>query len=59
MAINKRTYPNSYFAWYNDDNRVAIVCEDTTATSGDIETVAAAATGFIILELRKDANFTA
>ena len=35
MATNKRTYPNSYFAWYNDDNRVAIVCEDTTATSGE------------------------
>ena len=31
----KRTYPNDYFAWYNDDNRVAIVCEDTTATSGE------------------------
>ena len=25
----KRTYPNSYFAWYNDDKRVAIVCEDS------------------------------
>jgi hypothetical protein len=35
MATNKRTYPNDYFAWYNDDNRVAIVCEDTTATSGE------------------------
>lgn len=35
MAINKRTYPNDYFAWYNDDNRLAIVCEDTTATSGE------------------------
>ena len=35
MATNKRTYPNSYFAWYNDDNRIAIVCEDTTATSGE------------------------
>ena len=32
---------------------------NTTATSGDLETVAAAATGFIILELRKDASFTA
>tara|TARA_Y100001963_G_scaffold81231_1_gene112650 strand:+ start:538 stop:936 length:399 start_codon:yes stop_codon:yes gene_type:complete len=31
----KRTYPNSYFAWYNDDKRVAIVCEDTTASSGE------------------------
>jgi len=35
MATNKRTYPNDYFAWYNDDNRVAIVCEDTTASSGE------------------------
>ena len=30
-----------------------------TATSGDLESVGAAATGFIILELRKDASFTA
>ena len=35
MATNKRTYPNNYFAWYNDDNRLAIVCEDTTVTSGE------------------------
>ena len=35
MALNKRTYPNDYFAWYNDDNRLAIICEDTTATSGE------------------------
>ena len=35
MATNKRTYPNTYFAWYNDDSRVAIVCEDTTSTSGE------------------------
>ena len=34
MATNKRTYPNSYFSWYNDDNRVAILAQDTTATSG-------------------------
>ena len=25
MATNKRSYPNNYFAWYNDDNRLAIV----------------------------------
>jgi len=24
----KRTHPNDYFAWYNDDKRVAILCED-------------------------------
>tara|TARA_R110002012_G_scaffold283639_2_gene474078 strand:+ start:1863 stop:2261 length:399 start_codon:yes stop_codon:yes gene_type:complete len=35
MATEKRTYPNTYFAWYNDDNRIAIVCEDITATSGE------------------------
>ena len=35
MAINKRTYPNDYFAWYNDDQRLAIITEDTTATSGE------------------------
>ena len=35
MATNKRTYPNNYFAWYNDDSRVAILTQDTTATSGE------------------------
>ena len=35
MAIDKRTYPNDYFAWYNDDERLAILTEDTTATSGE------------------------
>ena len=35
MATNKRTYPNSYFAWYNDDTRLAIVTQDTTAVSGE------------------------
>ena len=35
MAVNKRPYPNDYFAWYNDDQRLAIICEDTTATSGE------------------------
>ena len=35
MATDKRTYPNSYFAWYNDEDRYAIICEDTTATSGE------------------------
>jgi len=29
------------------------------ATSGDLETIGASATGFIILELRKDSSFTA
>ena len=35
MATNKRTYPNTYFAWYNDDERLAILCEDTTSSSGE------------------------
>ena len=32
MATNKRTYPNSYFTWYNDDNRLAILAQDTSST---------------------------
>ena len=32
MATNKRTYPNTYFTWYNDDNRIAILTQDTTST---------------------------
>ena len=35
MATNKRTYPNVYFAWYNDDNRVGVLCQDTTTTSSE------------------------
>jgi hypothetical protein len=35
MATNKRTYPNTYFAWYNDDERLAILCQDTTSSSGE------------------------
>tara|TARA_R110000824_G_scaffold41059_2_gene122517 strand:+ start:783 stop:1412 length:630 start_codon:yes stop_codon:yes gene_type:complete len=35
MAINKRTYPNNYFAWYNDDKRVAILSLDTSVSSGE------------------------
>jgi len=31
----KRTYPNDYFAWYNDDQRLAVLCQDTTSTSGE------------------------
>ena len=34
MATNKRTYPNNYFAWYNDDSRIAIV-NKVTATDDD------------------------
>ena len=35
MATDKRTYPNSYFTWYNDDDRVAVLAQDTTSTSGE------------------------
>ena len=35
MATNNRTYPNDYFAWYNDDKRVAILCLDTTSTTAE------------------------
>ena len=35
MATNKRTYPNTYFVWYNDDDRLAILTQDTTTTSGE------------------------
>ena len=30
MAL--RDFPNNYFAWYNDDKRVAILEKDTTST---------------------------
>ena len=35
MATNKRTYPNDYFAWYNDEDRLAVLTQDTTSTSGE------------------------
>ena len=35
MATSKRTYPNDYFAWYNDDERLAVLCQDTSATSAE------------------------
>ena len=35
MATDKRTYPIDYFAWYNDDDRLAILTQDTTSTSGE------------------------
>ena len=25
----KRDFPNDYFSWYNDDDRLAIVCQDS------------------------------
>ena len=35
MATENRTYPNSNFAWYNDDNRLAIVCQDSTSVTSE------------------------
>ena len=42
MATTKRNFPNDYFAWYNDDDRLAIVAKvlsndtsDSTETSID------------------------
>ena len=33
-----RTYPNDYFAWFNDDQRLAILCLDTTSTASSERT---------------------
>ena len=33
MATNKRNYPNDYYAWYNDDSRIAIVEQRTDLES--------------------------
>ena len=34
----ERTYPNDYFAWYNDDQRLAILSLDTTSTDSSERT---------------------
>ena len=33
-----RTYPNDYFTWFNDDQRLAVLCLDTTSTSSNERT---------------------
>ena len=33
MATQKRTFPNQYFAWYNDDKRLAVLALDLTTDS--------------------------
>ena len=33
-----RTYPNDYFAWFNDDRRLSILCLDTTSTDSSERT---------------------
>ena len=30
MATQKRTFPNQYFAWYNDDKRLGVLALDLT-----------------------------
>ena len=40
----KRTYPNDYFAWYNNDDKIAIVClvtstdDDAGSKAGEYDT---------------------
>ena len=34
----ERTYPNDYFAWFNDDQRLAILSLDTTSTTSSERT---------------------
>ena len=34
----ERNYPNDYFAWFNDDQRLAILCLDTTSTTSSERT---------------------
>ena len=43
---------------YNSGPAIKNNATNTTATGGDLETIGASATGFIILELRKDVGFT-
>ena len=35
----ERNYPNSYFAWYNDDQRLAVLSLDTASTDTSARTV--------------------
>ena len=35
MATDKRSFPNSYFAWYNDDDRLALVCRVLSNDTAD------------------------
>ena len=35
MATTKRNFPNDYFAWYNDDDRLAIVARVLTNDVSD------------------------
>ena len=35
MATTKRNFPNDYFAWYNDDDRLALVCKVLSNETSD------------------------
>ena len=35
MATNKRTFPNDYYVWYNDDDRIAILVEERDSVTGE------------------------
>ena len=35
MATNNRTYPDDYFAWYNDDQRIGVVVKAVSTSSTD------------------------
>ena len=35
MATTKRSSPNDYFAWYNDDNRIGIVNKNTSTNDDE------------------------
>ena len=34
-STSKRTYPNDYFAWYNDDNRIGIINKVTSTDNNE------------------------
>ena len=35
MATDKRSFPNSFFAWFNDDDRLALVCKVLSNDTAD------------------------
>jgi hypothetical protein len=39
MATNRRSYPNTYFGWYNDDDKLAIVYKTFTNDDDNDSTV--------------------
>ena len=39
MATQKRTFPNKYFAWYNDDKRLAVLALDLETDSTEMKSM--------------------